>query len=99
MVYCRIEMINKLRGISKMDKQIVGGAASCGAVCTNDAEVKVYPSLAMVYIPQQRFRDLYDHDIGLCRGTIFRELDKPFTMRRTPSASGYNNMNGCDRRR
>ena len=90
-------MINKLRGISKMDKQIVGGAASCGAVCTNDAEVKVYPSLAMVYIPQQRFRDLYD--IGLCRGTIFRELDKPFTMRRTPSASGYNNMNGCDRRR
>ena len=82
-----------------MDKQIIGGTASCGAVCTNDAEVKVYPSLAMVYIPQQRFRELYDHDIALSRGTIFRELDKPFTMRRMSPMPGNYNMNGCDRRK
>ena len=36
-------------------------------------------SLAMVYSPCQEFKDLYDHTEGLKRGTIFRELDKPFT--------------------
>lgn len=35
-------------------------------------------SLAMVYSPCQEFEDLYDHTEGLRRGTIFRQLDKPF---------------------
>ena len=35
-------------------------------------------SLAMVYSPCQQFDNLYDTAEGLCRGTIFRELDKPF---------------------
>jgi hypothetical protein len=41
-------------------------------------EVVVYPSLGMVYPPRQIWRDLYDADVGLERGTIFRELDKPW---------------------
>lgn len=83
-----------------MDYQNNSGAA-CGAVCTNDAEVKVFPSLAMVYIPMQKFREIYDYDVGLSRGTIFRELDKPFTMRRSqqPTGCGYNKMNGSERKR
>ena len=39
-------------------------------------------SLAMVYSPCQEFEDLYDHNEGLRRGTIFRALDKPFSGRR-----------------
>lgn len=39
-------------------------------------------SLAMVYSPCQEFDDLYDHTEGLRRGTIFRQLDKPFAGRR-----------------
>lgn len=39
-------------------------------------------SLAMVYSPCQDFEELYDNDEGLRRGTIFRELDKPFVGRR-----------------
>ena len=39
-------------------------------------------SLAMVYSPCQEFEDLYDHTEGLKHGTIFRQLDKPFTGRR-----------------
>ena len=35
-------------------------------------------SLAMVYSPYQHWRDVYDEEKGLSRGTIFRELDKPF---------------------
>lgn len=35
-------------------------------------------SLAMVYAPVQAFRELYDVRNGLCRGTIFKELEKPF---------------------
>ncbi len=42
-------------------------------------EVIVYPSLAMVYPPRQCWRMLYDADVGFERGTIFRELDKPFS--------------------
>ena len=35
-------------------------------------------SLAMVYSPYQAFQNLYDPAQGLCAGTIFIELDKPF---------------------
>lgn len=35
-------------------------------------------SLAMVYSPYQSFQNLYEPADGFCRGTIFRELDKPF---------------------
>ena len=37
------------------------------------------PSLAMVYAPRQRFARLYDPGEALLRrGTLFRELYKPF---------------------
>ena len=35
-------------------------------------------SLAMVYSPYQHFGELYEQGEALCRGTVFRELDKPF---------------------
>lgn len=34
--------------------------------------------LAMVYSPCQSWRELYEPDVGFYRGTIFKELDKPF---------------------
>ena len=36
-----------------------------------------YP-LAMVYSPFQEFEDIYDCDVALTRGTIFKKLDFPF---------------------
>ncbi|MGB4466263.1 MAG: spore coat associated protein CotJA [Eubacteriales bacterium] len=36
-----------------------------------------YP-LAMVYAPDQIWRNVYSPDEGLSRGTLFAELDKPF---------------------
>ncbi len=38
-------------------------------------------SLAMAYVPIQQWGDLYDIDVGLQRGTIFAQLDKPFLGR------------------
>lgn len=35
-------------------------------------------SLAMAYVPWQTWREVYDPELGLERGTIFAELDKPF---------------------
>ncbi len=35
-------------------------------------------SLAMVYSPEQYWQNLYCEEDGLVRGTIFKELDKPF---------------------
>ena len=36
-------------------------------------------SLAMVYSPMQSFTKLYEPAKALSRGTLFAELDKPFT--------------------
>ncbi len=36
-----------------------------------------YP-LASVYAPLQEWREVYDEEKGLARGTLFAELDKPF---------------------
>ena len=46
----------------------------------NTCRTPVYPgvSLAMVYSPCQAFADLYEPEAGIARGTIFKELDKPF---------------------
>ncbi len=37
--------------------------------------------IAMAYVPWQRFGRLYELDKALQTGTIFAELDKPFTGR------------------
>ena len=34
--------------------------------------------IAMAYVPWQTWRNVYDAEKGLCRGTIFQELDLPF---------------------
>ncbi|MCL2071851.1 MAG: spore coat associated protein CotJA [Oscillospiraceae bacterium] len=34
--------------------------------------------LAMVYVPRQKWQEIYKYDTGLMRGTIFAELDKPW---------------------
>ncbi len=34
--------------------------------------------LAMAYVPMQKWRNAYDPDTALIRGTMFRELDKPY---------------------
>lgn len=53
-------------------------SAKRGCECSMP-DVTVYPSLAMVYPPRQVWRNLYDPDVGLERGTIFCELDMPFS--------------------
>ena len=34
--------------------------------------------LAMAYVPMQKWRNIYEADVGLDRGTMFCELDLPF---------------------
>lgn len=34
--------------------------------------------IGMLYVPFQRWRKVYEPMVGLERGTIFEELDKPF---------------------
>ena len=34
--------------------------------------------LASVYAPVQAWRELYDEETALCRGTLFKELEFPF---------------------
>ncbi len=40
-------------------------------------------SIAMAYVPWQKFDKMYDDlEKGYCNGTVFPELNKPFTGRR-----------------
>ena len=42
--------------------------------------------IAMAYVPWQEFQGMYDDlEKDYCAGTIFPELDKPFTGRRCVS--------------
>ncbi len=34
--------------------------------------------IGMCYVPMQQWGELYSAEVGLSRGTIFPELDKPF---------------------
>ena len=44
---------------------------------TQDDALEGMP-IAMAYVPWQNWQQIYDLEQGFCRGTIFKELDKPF---------------------
>lgn len=59
----------------------------CGLFCANDVPempdmqepgFPAHISLAMMYVPYQRFENLYDAEKALERGTLFKSLDLPF---------------------
>lgn len=66
-----------------MLRQIIGAerceTPSCNMNCDKRKSwgLEGYP-LAMVYAPDQCFKDVYDMDTALMQGTIFGELDLPF---------------------
>lgn len=37
------------------------------------------PAIAMAYIPWQKLQDVYEPEAALAFGTLFPELNKPFT--------------------
>lgn len=53
---------------------------------------KCFPSLAMAYVEYQKWDNIYEAANGFSRGTIFRDLDKPWTV--SPFAAGYCKRNG-----
>ena len=65
-------------GESRMNQRQEGGNCHGGCGETDGGwGLSSYP-LAMVYAPLQQFRELYEPDVALERGTMFRELDLPF---------------------
>ncbi len=54
-----------------------GAAGGAAGASNNRGGVDGMP-LAMAYVPMQRWRDIYENDKALMRGTIFSELDLPF---------------------
>ena len=42
-----------------------------------DTECAKMPSLAMVYSPKQTWKDIYEPETALCRGTLFSDLYFP----------------------
>lgn len=54
----------------------------CDAKCRNTLGYAPQLSLAMAYVPDQEWTEIYDAPAALERGTIFKQLDKPFFGRR-----------------
>lgn len=44
----------------------------------NESTFPAQVSLAMMYVPFQRFENLYEPDNALERGTLYKDLDLPF---------------------
>ena len=44
----------------------------------NESTCPPHVSLGMMYVPFQRFDNLYDGEKALSRGTLFADLDLPF---------------------
>ncbi len=63
------------------------------AVASDHYRLMNFP-LGMVYSPIQQWRDAYEPDVALRRGTLFRELDMPWEV---PGPSGSKGGCGCDR--
>ncbi len=51
--------------------------------------------LAMVYSPCQIWRGIYDCETALRRGTLFKELDKPWGVERRNSCASNTVKGGC----
>lgn len=60
----------------------VGMQQSCQNGQSRNADSCEYPSLAMVYLPYQNWQELYTPCEALTNGTLFKELNKPFTAGR-----------------
>ena len=61
------EFANAFMGVSKENNE----------KCDSDYEICA-PSLAMAYVPLQKYREIFSAEEGYCKGTIFKELYKPF---------------------
>ena len=71
---------NGAQGRALPRNENVNDMNGCNNGCGNGTTgwgLRSYP-LAMVYSPLQEFRELYDPDVALERGTMFAELDLPF---------------------
>lgn len=53
-------------------------SCSCSNSCMNDNSCLSSFPLAMVYCPDQEWRELYNEDEALSAGTMFKELELPF---------------------
>ena len=71
-MYSEEDMILQLAGLGR-----VSAAEKPDAHTAHKWGLAGYP-LASVYAPLQEWRDAYDEETALSRGTLFRELDKPF---------------------
>lgn len=71
-MYSDEQLILQLAGLPTTKKSEEGMAPS-----RSTWGLSGYP-LASVYAPLQEWRELYDEEKGLARGTMFAELDKPF---------------------
>ncbi len=71
-MYSDEQLIMQLAGLPVAPRRDQGAAPS-----RHTWGLAGYP-LASVYAPLQEWREVYDEEKGLARGTLFAELDKPF---------------------
>ena len=49
--------------------------------CAKNSSMSAFPAetpIGMAYVPYQKWKNIYEANVALERGTIFEDLDKPF---------------------
>ena len=70
------------RSVTQGERELTGqGELSCNPdrPTTDNYRLMNFP-LGMVYAPYQQWRNAYDEEMALTRGTLFRELDMPWEV-------------------
>lgn len=60
-----------------MNNEYDSKAAMAGMKSLAETPLDELP-IAMAYVPMQKWRNVYEPDVALERGTLFSELDLPF---------------------
>lgn len=77
--------MSEMRSVSPMTYSRMSDGCGCsGSRIGNihNTESDECTGLAMAYVPRQTWMDIYSPEKAICRGTLFAQLDKPFTGRR-----------------
>ena len=61
--------------------EAVESGKSCTTCSRPKCDMSAFPAetpVGMAYVPYQQWKNVYEPSVGLDRGTIFEDLDKPF---------------------
>ena len=74
------DIVNADKELRNSVTQAAETSMGCSS-CRKDSSMSAFPAetpVGMAYVPYQQWKNIYEPAVGIDRGTIFEDLDKPF---------------------